>query len=251
MTAAPTPTLAAVSEATGRLLRAVGRMRPEQVFEPSALPGWTRGHVLTHLARNADALCNLLLGARTSQPIQMYPSPESRDRAIEDGAKRPLAEQLADLRASALRFVAATEAMPDSAWSVQVPHRLGPFPAARVADKRYSEVEYHHVDLLLDYSPAQWPADFVAEELAALTERYHNIGSLPPVTLFDETTDMNYVIGQAVEPDAVIECGASGPSHALVAWLSGRSQGEGLEVRVGCAASPELRSALPAIPPLG
>ncbi|MEV0474381.1 maleylpyruvate isomerase N-terminal domain-containing protein, partial [Streptomyces prunicolor] len=28
------------------------------VAEPSRLPGWSRGHVLAHLARNADALVN-------------------------------------------------------------------------------------------------------------------------------------------------------------------------------------------------
>ena len=32
----------------------------DQAREPSLLPGWSRGHVLTHLARNADAMVNLL-----------------------------------------------------------------------------------------------------------------------------------------------------------------------------------------------
>jgi maleylpyruvate isomerase len=35
------------------------------ILADSGLPGWTRGHLLTHVARNADALRNLLTWART------------------------------------------------------------------------------------------------------------------------------------------------------------------------------------------
>ncbi|QMU78616.1 maleylpyruvate isomerase family mycothiol-dependent enzyme [Streptacidiphilus sp. PB12-B1b] len=213
----PPATVAAAEE---RLLRTVGRMRPEQVFEPSALPGWTRGHVLTHLARNADALVNLLTGARTGTPVPMYPSAEARDRDIEAGAGRPLDEQLADLRAAGQRFAAAAAAMPEAAWAVEVPHRLGAFPASGVPRKRYNEVEYHHVDLGLDYTPGQWPADFVDHELEPLTDRHLRAGALT---------------------GALRDAIAAAPGHARLAWLSGRSDGAGLGVPV---------SALPTLPPL-
>ena len=245
-TGIPTRTLAQAAEAAARLLRSVEEMAPEQVFQPSALPGWTRGHVLSHISRNADALCNLLRGARTSQPIAMYPSPEARDRGIEDGAKRPLPDQLADLRASGLRFAAACEAMPDDAWSIPVPHRLGPFPAFGVPYKRVSEVEYHHVDLGLDYTPAHWPTEFVTRELASLTERLRDAEDLPPLLLHDSDTDTTYRVGtygidsgpqSAAEPLRL-----SGPAGALVAWLSGRADGTALGVPA---------ADLPALPPLG
>ena len=45
--------------------RAAAELDPGQVAGPSRLPGWSRGHVLSHLARNADALVNLLTWART------------------------------------------------------------------------------------------------------------------------------------------------------------------------------------------
>ena len=244
--------LAAAAESAERLLRTVQRMRPGQVVEPSALPGWTRGHILAHIARNADALGNLLRGARTSQPIPMYPSPESRDRGIQDGAKRPLAEQLADLRASGLRFTAATEAMPDAAWAVEVPHRTGPFPASGVPLKRIAEVEYHHVDLGLDYTPAHWPAAFVAQQLADLTERFRGSADLPSMVL--QTLDTSTVLstGRPVPADRrQVEFHISGAAHDLLAWLAGRSDGGALAVTVGCFEAPDPRAALPAIPPLG
>jgi maleylpyruvate isomerase len=237
----PTRTMAQAAESAARLLRSVEEMAPEQVQQPSALPGWTRGHVLTHISRNADALCNLLRGARISQSVPMYPSPEARERDIEDGAKRPPADQLADLRASGLRFTAATEAMPDEAWSFEVPHRLGPFPAFGVPYKRVSEIEYHHVDLGLDYTPAHWPTEFVTRELTSLTNRFRDSVDLPSLRLHDSDADTTYRIGagpqQGPEPLRL-----SGPARALVAWLSGRADGSAL-------GSPAAD--LPALPPLG
>ena len=46
--------LAQLGESTDRLLATAGALTGAQVAGPSRLPGWTRGHVLTHLARNAD-----------------------------------------------------------------------------------------------------------------------------------------------------------------------------------------------------
>jgi maleylpyruvate isomerase len=217
----PSELLAATAASGERLLRTVERMRPEQVFEPSALPGWTRGHVLSHLARNADALVNLLDGARTGTPTPMYPSQEARAHGIEAGAGRPLDEQLADLRAANLRFTAAATALADDDWAVEVPYRTGAFPAAGVPQKRRNEFEYHHVDLGLDYTPEQWPADFVAVELPPLVTRHLDSGVL--------TRELLDRIGSA-------------PDHARLAWLSGRSDGAGLGVP---------GSDLPALPPLG
>ena len=38
--------------------------------QASRLPGWTVGHVLTHLARNADALRNMIEGAAVGETRQ-------------------------------------------------------------------------------------------------------------------------------------------------------------------------------------
>ena len=60
-------------------MRTVAALTDSQARAPSLLPGWTRGHVVTHLARNADALRNLLTWARTGIPTPMYPSRQARD----------------------------------------------------------------------------------------------------------------------------------------------------------------------------
>ena len=46
------------------------------------LPGWTVGHVLTHVARNADAYTNLLTWARTGVETPAYASPEAREALL-------------------------------------------------------------------------------------------------------------------------------------------------------------------------
>ena len=60
-----------IAAATERLLATADALTGDQVREPSLLPGWTRGHVLTHVARNADGLRNLLIWARTGTEIPM------------------------------------------------------------------------------------------------------------------------------------------------------------------------------------
>lgn len=57
----------------------------DALAEPSALSGWTRKHVLAHVAANADALGNLVRWVATGEPIPMYASPADRAAGIERG----------------------------------------------------------------------------------------------------------------------------------------------------------------------
>jgi len=135
--------LAAASE---RLLATATALSDAQAREPSLLPGWTRGHVLTHIARNADGMVNLLSWARTGTETPMYASAESRNADIEAGAGRRAADLAADLRESAARFAAAAAVMPGDAWAARVRALRGPgFPALGVLDRRLSEVEIHRI----------------------------------------------------------------------------------------------------------
>src|SRR5690625_6139352 len=75
----PASVLDAVEEATGRLLRTASQVRPDQIGGPSLLPGWTRGHVLAHMSRSAEAMVRLLEGARQGRAADMYDSAETRE----------------------------------------------------------------------------------------------------------------------------------------------------------------------------
>ena len=150
-----------IEDASALLLRTVAGFDDEDVREPSLLPGWTRGHVLTHLARGADALRDLLDGGPG------YASQEARNEAIEAGAGRSAAELAEDVRRSAAAWREAVLRQPDEGWTRMVTPPLGiqPLPAGQLLLRRLVEVELHHVDLGAGYRPSDWPVTFNQLEL--------------------------------------------------------------------------------------
>jgi maleylpyruvate isomerase len=231
---------AEVREATRQLLDAVSALGPGAVTEPSLLPGWTRGHLLTHLARNADSLVNLLTWARTGEETAQYLSSDARDKDINEGAGRPLPEQLDDLRTSVDRLNRAIEELPPAAWASQVRMASGRvIPAAEIPYIRLMELYFHHVDLDIGYTFDDLPPDFADRELAGAIDDLSGHEGVAAVRLLDTDSGERWVIGAASEPEMTV----SGPRSALLAWVSGRGDHRGLTVE------PELP--LPALPPLG
>jgi maleylpyruvate isomerase len=155
-----------IDHATQRLLGTARGIPDSELRQPSLLPGWTRGHLLTHLARNADAMRNLLAGARSGEERLMYASLEGREEEIEQGARRSSKELAEDLASSAMALRTVMLGLPDDAWQfpVRVPDS-GPFPAEQLLPRRLVEVELHHVDLDYGYGPADWPAAFATMDL--------------------------------------------------------------------------------------
>ncbi|NED33837.1 maleylpyruvate isomerase family mycothiol-dependent enzyme [Streptomyces sp. SID8499] len=222
--------LESVQLATERLLTAVGELDNAAVTDQSRLPGWTRGHVLAHLARNADALVNVLEGR------PMYASAGDRDADIERGAPRPLDVQLADLRASADRFRAAGAAPAD--WSRTVELRNGVTDSAsRVPFRRWVEVELHHVDLGIGYELEDLPEEFKEREIDFLAERFGGHKDVPSTELRTGNGRIR-TTGGGVEGGPVA---VEGTAADLLGWLAGRRDGSGLVVKGG---------PLPSLPPL-
>ncbi|MGW4822918.1 maleylpyruvate isomerase family mycothiol-dependent enzyme [Streptomyces sp. NPDC004227] len=221
--------LASVQDATERLLTAVGKMDNAAVTDQSRLPGWTRGHILAHLARNADALVNVFEGR------PMYVSAEARDADIERDAPRPLDVQLTDVRDTAARFQ-RTAAEPAD-WSRTVELRNGVTDSAsRVPFRRWVEVELHHVDLGIGHELEDLPAEFVEREIEFLAQRFSGHPDVPPTRLTDGTHAWD--TGREADQPAVTVTGARAD---LLGWLAGRRGGSALTVAGG---------ALPALPPL-
>jgi maleylpyruvate isomerase len=221
--------IASIAAATSRLLGTAGSLTDAQVNEPSLLPGWTRGHVLTHLARNADGLANLLRWARTGIRIPMYASAEARDADIEAGAGRTAGALTADLASASAAFAAEAAAVPGEAWAAQVQRLAGPpFPASGVLQLRLSEVEIHHVDLAGRYRPGDWPAGFVATALARAADSFAGREDIPACTVSAADTGASYRIGRA--GPATAPTFVRGPAPTVLAWLIGRDGGDSLQV---------------------
>ncbi|MFF0016726.1 maleylpyruvate isomerase family mycothiol-dependent enzyme [Streptomyces sp. NPDC005374] len=221
--------LESVRGATERLLTAAAGMDNASVTESSRLPGWSRGHVLAHLSRNADAVVNVLRG----QP--MYASADVRDADIERDAARPLDVQLADLRDSAARFQEAGAEPAD--WSRTVELRNGVTDSAsRVPFRRWVEVELHHVDLGIGYELEDLPEEFTQREIDFLTERFRGHPGVPAL-LIEEDDGRRSPTGRPEEAALIV----SGRRADLLGWLAGRRDGSLLRVHGGT---------LPSLPPL-
>jgi maleylpyruvate isomerase len=198
----------------------VDRLSDDDLAAPSALPDWSRAHVVAHLARNADALVNLLTWARTGVETPMYPSRAVRDADIEATAARPPAELRADYAAAGARLAETLETLPEAAWEAQVRNGQGqPVPAAHVPWMRAKEVWVHGTDLRAGLSFADLPADFctaLADEVLALFAARDQ-----PVQATVVATDVDRTWGSGGST-------ARGPVAAVAAWLT-RSDPSGLD----------------------
>ncbi len=176
---------------------------------PSLLPGWTIGHVLTHLARNADSMTWVLEASERGELVERYPGGIARREGdIEAGAGRPAAEQVADVRASDDRLDAAIAA--HTVWDGRSHELSGRvIPVSEIVFLRWREVEVHRYDLGLGYRPEDWPSEYARTELTDLTRVWN---ARRPMGLS----------GLPAEALAV-------PEPQRLAWLLGRADIPGLE----------------------
>jgi maleylpyruvate isomerase len=223
MTIDPLVLMTDVDRATEKLLRNAAGLDDAALAAPSRLPDWTRGHVLSHLARNADAYTNLLTWARTGVETPGYPTPTARVEGIEAGAHRPIDEQLDDVRTASERFGDAAAAMPATAWAFVLPSTG--LPAAAVPWARLREVEVHHVDLGAGYTPDDWAEAFAQRLLREIVAKAAAGPDATHLVLRPDGTQHPLRIGDAPTAPEV-----GGPVRSLAAWLAGRSDGAGLAV---------------------
>lgn len=203
----------AVDTHTDLLLATVRALDPAQVGAPSLCEGWTKGHVLAHISRNADALLNLVTSAVTGEVVPMYASAAARDVDIEAGARRPLDEQVADLETSAARLGAASQGLTDDLADHTVTARnnvvvrVGALPFMRLR-----EVVYHHVDLGSGFGFDDVDATLTLRFVEEQVRRLRLNRETPSMTIRTDEGDA-WTIGDG-------ELAVSGSRSAVLAWLA-------------------------------
>lgn len=244
----PTAFVQALRASTADLVSGLDaeQWRDTDVAAPSLCAGWTRGDVLTHLARNADGITSTLSGALRGEMVLRYPGGvAARDAGIAAGAGRPLTELVADVRDSADRLDRVLAAVADGdGWELPTEHEL---PASHWPARRWREVEIHRVDLAGSYGPQQWPPALVGwllpEAAESLPDRVSSPvrvvveadGSLGPDRAGASWTAGSGLAGDAAGGAPVTE--VRGPDWAVLAWLLGRTTEP---VRAALSATPEL-----------
>jgi maleylpyruvate isomerase len=229
------PDLAALAQSADRFLGAVRTLADDDVRRASALPGWTRAHLLTQVTQAADSRTGMLRAARSGRIGEQYPSEQARAGAIEAGARRPAAVIRADVDRAVGECLTAMRQHPAGLWDAPaIWLRGGRGPVRGAVASLRSELEFHHVDLAAGYAPDDWPAEFAATELPRVTALMSHRADAPSMTLITAAA-------AAVRIGTVPPVDVTGSPAAVLAWLSGRGAGSGLDTG---------GAGLPSLPPL-
>ena len=207
-----------LAEAEQRLTRTVDGLHGDEWAAPSLLPGWSRAHVVAHLALNGEALRDVLRGEIEHERVPMYASSERRDSDIEELAGSDPAELRARMLASLTEFGEAVLAVPDDLWTERRFERTPGGQVLRLAVvpvMRLREVEVHHVDLGCDYSPDDWPRAFAELVVDGMVKRLDPDEGFRIAPLdSDHSWDVD---GVGDDPLVV-----TGPVAHVAWWLTGR-----------------------------
>ena len=213
--------LAELAAAEERLQRSARSLDDEATRAASALPEWSRGHVLSHLARNAEGLAKLATWAETGVETPMYGSREARARDIDAGAGRSAAALLEDLETTSARLAARFEALTPSADRAVL--MLG--SGARIDGwelplVRIRELEVHHVDLDCGYTVDDWSEPFCRRTLDQVCAGFAARPEMPIGWLVTESGE-RWRVGPG-------DVSLGGPLTHLLGWLLGRWPGDDL-----------------------
>ena len=204
--------LALVDTHTDRLLDTARGL--DDTTAASLCEGWTRGHVLSHVARNADGLARMTRGIVDGPRETMYDSREKRNADIDAGADRPAAELVHDVETSAATL---REQLPRLAFEhadIALERTPGDVrgTAADIVLMRLREVTWHHVDLDAGFGFADLEPDLVLLFLEEEVERLRELEDTPDMTLRSTEGD-EWTVGVGT-----IE--VSGDRAALLGWLA-------------------------------
>jgi maleylpyruvate isomerase len=197
---------------------------------PSSCEGWSRAHVLAHVARNAEAIQRLAQWAVDGAPRPMYPGgTRGRDAAIEEGAAKPGPASPGDRRPAG----AFVDDLTETAAALE-PHLAalgGELAVAAVEMRgglkvhplvlpqlRLREVVFHHVDLDDGFTFADVEPELVRGFLDDAVSRLVTTEAAPGLSLVSDEGD-----GWVVADGGVT---VRGPQAGLLLWLARRDPRE-------------------------
>ena len=207
-----------IGDATSRLLGDTIGMSEAAWREPSLLPGWSRAHVATHVARGADDLSSLAVDP--TRGLDHSADQEARFVALEHGADRPGISLQLDLDQSASAMHRSWNDVAD--WDAPVTILGMSCTLATLAIIRLHEVCIHHLDLrtgsdvdAIDRDAAVWLLRWVLSRVAGPAGRAMTITA---------ASGTSATIGSGR-----VHRNVSGTDARLWAWLSGRADASGID----------------------
>jgi len=191
------------------------------------LSGWTRGHVLIHLADLSRAFARQARYAVEGKTIEVYDGGRpTRDRRIEELHGRPVEWLREQLEEGLTALEEAWAALGPDGWELPSAYRNSPLFATQLAWWRESEL--HGVDLGAGHRSEDWSTALSSHVVSFLQPR------LPEGTvLVAEDTGQQWRVGAGDRVEV------RGSVRSLAAWISGRPHGSLPATAMGVAL-PEL-----------
>ena len=204
-----------VNEQTDRLLTTAASLTDADVRGPSLCEGWSRGHVLAHVARNAEGIARAARAATSGSGEAMYAGQAERDAEIEAGARRSARELVDDVRETAAELAPYLEEVhPHDLKDVTFERTPGGerVYAARLPFMRLREVVIHHIDLDAGFGFEDIDDAAVAELF--LRDAAKRLGATPdaPGLTIDTAEGDHLVVGDG-------RTRVTGPRAGMLRWL--------------------------------
>lgn len=189
-----------------------------ELAQPSALPGWTGKHVISHVGYNARALARLAHWAATGERTPMYPNPATRDKEIQAGANWSVPTLRAFVEQEQRHLTTALARITGEAWQAKVVTAQGrTITAETIPWLRTRELWIHACDLPGGGEFADFPDDVVDALLDDALARRRTTQSLD-VSVLATDRPSRTVVGQAAD---------------LTRWLTGRGTSPTLHTPAG------------------
>lgn len=211
-----------LESAAAGFMEHAGSLQDADVRDASRLPGWSRGHILAHVAGVADAMERQLRYAADGETIDLYDGGlDGRDRAIEEGAVRSAELHRQQLDTSLNSALSAFRDLQESDWRTPISYRGGVVRDGGLA--LWRELVIHGTDLGTGGEADAWSPQFCEHLFGFLSARVPSgvrlriqpIGMSPRVL-----AAVPLASGSAVDGSTV---SVNGTATDIAAWLAGRS----------------------------
>lgn len=207
----------------------LGGMTEEQARAASALPGWTRGHVLASRLVFARAASRQIEYALADQVVDFYDGGKpGRAAEIEANADRPAGELVREIQQALVSLDKGWSRVGASDWTRPGRYRGGG-TLANVLQASWRETEIHCVDFKLGIRPSNWSPEFCAHLFEWLGPRIPENVQVELMTPEGDTWTLG--AGEHIR--------VRGALTDLAAWLAGREPEGPVESSTGTL--PELR----------
>jgi len=209
-----------LTAATQRLLGDTIALTNEDWRADSLLAGWTRAHIASHLAFQAQALAKMAHQLRETQEPVAWKSMQP-DAVLNLGAQRNALALQEDLDQSSADLMNAFDLLDESHWKNQVQTSQGTLPSQSLLLDRLNEIIVHHVDLVLGFEFTD-----VQPAVTRALLQWNLFRAMPRFTQI--RLRINSDEGFSVAVGAGTKVTVRGSEAQLLAWLTGRKDSSGI-----------------------